>query len=164
MSQAAQIRIQDDVIRAFSVKPERMFYRKNDQVYAIVGMNPALMVISDIWFDTFDTQEEFRAVLQHICDKFRSGAFRYWLADLRFLRSGFAESEDWLVKTLMPEVIKAGLVREAVVLPDAAIHKEGEDAYTAASRSLREVADGRVRGFTDINLAKKWLLDGDLPA
>lgn len=163
MAQAAPTAIQDDVALAFSVKASRLFHRKNHQVYAIVGLNPDLKVVSDVWFDRFDSGSEFRDVLVHILDHIRNGGYRYWLADLRFITSDFSDSEEWIVNTLMPAAFEAGLEREAVVLPDAAVSREGEDAFETASRALREIADGRVRGFTDINLAKKWLLDGDLP-
>lgn len=155
--------LQPDVVRAFSVRSDRVFTRVNGQVYAIVGVNPDLAVISDVWFDRFDRQEEFRAVLTHIRDRFLSGGYRFWLADLRFLASDFSQSEPWLVKDLMPAIFTAGLEREAVVLPDAAIKAEGADAYASGARALLDIADGRVRGFTDIALAKRWLLDCELP-
>ena len=161
--QAATV-IQSDIARAFSVRADRIFHRRNDQVYAIVGANPQLGLISDVWFDRFDSQEEFRTVLAHIRDQFETGKFRYWLADLRFLTTDFSGSEEWLVREVFPSVVASGLVREAVVLPDAAVKEEGSDVFESASRALREIADGRVRGFTDIALAKRWLLDGQLPA
>jgi hypothetical protein len=155
--------IQNDVAQAFSVRPDRVFHRKNAQVYAIVGTNPEEGLISDVWFDRYDDPEEFRAVLGHIRTRFEGGGYRYWLADLRFLSTDFSNSEDWLVKELMPAVIGAGLVREAVVLSPGAIESEGADVTATASRALRDIADGRVRGFTDIAVAKRWLFDGALP-
>lgn len=163
MARTALAVIQDDIARAFSVKAERLFHRRNAQVYAIVGCNYDLELVSDVWFDKFDTQAEFRAVLAHICALFRKGGLRYWLADLRFLKADFSESEDWLVREVMPAVLSAGLEREAVVLPEGAVKTEGEDIYATASRALAKIADGRVRSFTDIKLAKRWLMDGELP-
>lgn len=163
MAQAAPAIIQDDIARAFSVKADKLFYRSNNQVYAIVGTNPDLQVVSDVWFDKFDSQDEFRTVLNTIRDLFRTGRYRFWLADLRFLSSNFAESEHWLVTTLMPAVVEAGLEREAVVLPDAALREEGQDVYATASHALQVLSDGRVRGFTNIALARRWLLHGELP-
>ena len=43
------------------------------------------------------------------------------------------------------------------------VEAEGEDVYKTASQALQDIADGRVRGFTDIALAKRWLFKGDLP-
>lgn len=163
MPQPALAAIQKDISNAFSVKPEKLFHRRNGQVYAIVGYNRELELVSDVWFDRFDTQTEFRAVLAHICALFRGGGFRYWLADLRFLTTDFSESEKWLVNEVMPAMFSAGLQREAVVLPQEAVKAEGEDIFATASRALAEIADGRVRGFAVIGLAKKWLLHGELP-
>ncbi|GJL90890.1 hypothetical protein [Hyphococcus sp.] len=160
---AATAVIQNDIASTFSVRATRVFHRRNNQVYAIVGDNPASGLITDVWFDRFDSQDEFRAVLTHVRDKFQAGGYRYWLADLRFLASSFSESEDWLIREIMPAMFEAGLKREAVVLPDTAIKIEGADAFATGARALREIADGRVRGFTDITLAKRWLLDGVLP-
>ncbi len=155
--------IQPDIVEAFSMKARRSFFRKNQQVYAIVGANSELSLLLDVWFDRFDTQEEFRSVLSHILKLFREGGYRFWLADLRFLASDFAASEEWLVKTLMPAIYDAGLEREAVVLPANAVMTEGEDPFETTSQALHTLSDGRVRGFSDINLAKRWLLDGLLP-
>ncbi len=163
MAQAAPVAIQDDIRRAFSVKTDRVFHRKNDQVYAIVGVNRELGVVSDVWFDRFDSAEEFRRVLVHVLSHIRDSGCNYWLADLRFLTADFADSEHWLTTVFMPEAFREGLQREAVVLPDAAVQVEGEDAYGTASRALSDIADGRVCGFTDIALAKKWLLEGTAP-
>ncbi len=161
MSQSAII--QKDVARAFSLRSKKLFYRANDQIYAIVGDNPDDGLISDVWFNHFDSQANFKAVLNYIVTLFEQGRYRYWLADLRFLASDFGPSEPWLVKELMPRFIRAGLAREAVVLPSSAVEAEGEDVYKTASLALQEIADGRVRGFTDIAHAKAWLFDGELP-
>ena len=155
--------IQQDVARAFSVRSDQLFYRRNTQIYAIVGSSPADGVISDVWFDRFDSPEDFRAVLNYVASLFEKGGYRYWLADLRFLASDFSASEGWLVNELMPRVFAAGLEREAVVLPEEALATEGADVYATASRALRDIANGRVRGFSNIAMAKHWLIDGDLP-
>lgn len=163
MPQAAVTAIQNDIAHAFSVRPEKLFHRRNAQVYAIVGYNRAMELVSDVWFDQFDSQAEFRAVLAYICELFRNGGFRFWLADLRFLSTDFSASEEWLVKEVMPAMFSAGLAREAVVLPPEGVKAEGEDIFATASHALSEISDGRVRGFTDIGLAKRWLLHGELP-
>ena len=153
---AAAIRI--DTSGPLSLRNHRIFHHKNKQAYAIVGSDPDHKVISDVWLGKFDTQREYRCVLEHIFDLFSDGSFRYWLTDLRFMNSDFHDSEDWLVKKFMPAAFEAGLERQAVVLPDPALKKEG-----AASNALRSLADDRVRSFTDIQLAKQWLLKRELP-
>ncbi len=155
--------LQDDVVRAFSVRTDRVFQRANGQIYAIIGINPDFALITDVWFGQFDTQDEFRAVLNHLRARFEEGGYRYGLADLRFLTSDFSASEDWVVHNLAPALFEAGLEREALVLPDTAVTGEGAGAYAAGARTLRDIADSRIRGFTNIALAKKWLLDGAAP-
>ncbi|MEE2690216.1 MAG: hypothetical protein VX640_01630 [Pseudomonadota bacterium] len=155
--------IRDDVVGAFAMKEHRAFRRANDQVYAIVGANPAMKIVSDTWFGRYDSQIEFQQVLTHILDLFRGGRYSYWLADIRMMATDFRDSERWLVSYLMPEMIKAGLVREAVVVPDETVQVEGEDVFRTASSALRTIADGRVRAFKDIKLARQWLLEGALP-
>ena len=44
-----------------------------------------------------------------------------------------------------------------------AVQIGGEDVYRTASSALRQLADGRVRGFKAIALARRWLLEGALP-
>ena len=155
--------ISDDVVSAFAMKEHRVFRRDNDQVYAIVGASPAIKVVADAWFSRYDSQIEFQQVLSHVLDLFRTGKYSFWLADLRMMATDFRDSERWLVSYLMPELIKAGLVREAVVLPDERVQIEGEDVFRTASSALKSIADGRVRAFRDLALARRWLLDGELP-
>ena len=159
----ASAAIQPDIANAFSVKSEQVFHRANNQVYAIVGCNRAIGVVSDVWFDRYDRPEEFRHVLRHVLQLFQSGSFRFWLADLRFLTSDFSHSEEWLMNEIMPAIFSAGLEREAVVVPNTAIENEGVDTFASASRTIKSLANGRVRAFTDLALAKQWLLDGELP-
>ncbi|MEQ8934332.1 MAG: hypothetical protein RIE56_00890, partial [Amphiplicatus sp.] len=125
--------ISDDVVSAFAMKEHRVFRRENDQVYAIVGASPGIKVVADAWFGRYDSQIEFQQVLSHILDLFRTGKYSFWLADLRMMATDFRDSERWLVAYLMPEIIKAGLVREAVVLPDERVQIEGEDVFRTAS-------------------------------
>ncbi len=60
----------------------------------------------------------------------------------------------------MPAMFNAGLVRQAIVLPEGTVAQQGEDAYINAADGVREIADGRVRSFSDIQKARRWLLSG----
>ncbi|WP_411819263.1 hypothetical protein ABFZ85_10050 [Hyphococcus formosus] len=155
--------IQPDIAKAFSVKSDQVFHRANNQVYAIVGCNRELGIVSDVWFDRYDRPDEFRHVLRHVLQLFQTGSFQYWLADLRFMLSDFSHSEDWLMNEIMPAAFSAGLEREAVVLPNASVKVEGIDTYASASRTVKALANGRVRAFSDVGLAKRWLLEGEIP-
>lgn len=161
--QATATILQEDIVSAFSVQTDRVFSRNNGQVYAIVSKNLDLKVVSDVWFDRFDTQRDFRNVLRHIFDLISDGGCRYWLADLRFMASDFSDSSGWLTDQFMPAIFDAGLEREAVVMPAGALEKEGADISGVAASAIASIADGRVRGFTDVQLAKEWLLNGVLP-
>lgn len=152
-----------DVQKSFELEPLKTFRWPHDWIYAEVTHNPGLGLISDVWFGNFGEPEAFRAVLEFIAERLETGHYRLWLADLRFMSQSFAPSGDWLVGELMPRIIDAGLLREAVVLPEARDLPEGYDVFGAASDALRRLTSGRVRGFTDIDHAKRWLLQAELP-
>lgn len=129
------------------------------RIYAVVTHDPLLGVISDFWVGDFTDEEGFRAVLAYVAECFEGGGYRYWLADLRFLSTGFAASHRWLIDEMVPRVVAAGLKREAVVLPE---RRPGlppaYDVFGDALAALNEIGDARIRGFTDLEEAKRWLL------
>ena len=148
---------------AFQLESLRSFRLENGQIYALVAHNPDQRLLHDIWFGAFERDEEFRAVLDFILEMMRGGGYGLWLADLRHLTRSFMASRAWLVEELMPQIFEAGLEREAVVLPEHAKVPDGFDVLSSASGALRDLADGRVRGFRDIAAARRWLLEGRLP-
>lgn len=146
-----------DVQRAFAIDDLQIFHNANGFPYAVVGGNRATKVISDRWLGGFDALHEFRDVLEFICEQFEAGDYRFWLADLRLLNTGFFHSDDWLAGHVFPRAIKAGLEREAVVLPARRDKPMQYDVFGSGSSALKKITDGRVRGFTDIDEAKSWL-------
>lgn len=157
-----QASIRPDVERAFRLEELRTFRSEGDagHIYALVAHNPELVLISDFWAGDFPDPAAFRDVLGFIAEKIESGAYRVWLTDLRFLSSSFADSSDWLVHELMPRVIAAGLDRAAVVLPENRVLPAEYDVFHAGSDVIEEFHNARVRGFTDVGEAKRWLLEG----
>lgn len=156
--------IRQDVRGTFLVEELRTFRLDSGKSYAIVGHNENLGLITDIWFGSFETRDHFRDVLDFICDRFDTGRYHLWLADLRHMSSGFQESEDWLADYVFPRVIAGGLMREAVVLPKQVEDlPPGFDVFGSASAALKKITDGRVRGFDDLEQARAWLLDGNRP-
>lgn len=151
---------QADVKSLFSVVDIREFRLPSGQIYAVVGHNPEIGLISDTWFGGFEAEHQFRAVLEFICERFEQGGFHLWLADLRYLNSGFQHSDAWLAEEVFPRVIAGGLTREAVVLPSYKGAPPEYDVFGSASSALRKITDGRVRGFDNIDAARTWLLDG----
>ncbi|WP_420403256.1 hypothetical protein [Nisaea sp.] len=156
ISQAEETRA--DVRSLFSIVDIREFRLPSGRVYAVVGQNPEIGLISDTWFGGFETEQQFRTVLEFICERFEQGGFRLWLADLRFLNSGFQHSDAWLAEHVFPRVIAGGLTREAVVLPGYQGAPAEYDVFGSASSALKKITDGRVRGFDDIDAARAWLL------
>lgn len=155
---AAQTR--SDVKATFSVEDLQAFRTVEGQTYAIVGHSPVNRLITDTWIGAFDTEAEFRRVLEFICERFETGHYSYWLADLRFLNSGFFHSDAWLAEHVFPRTIAAGLLREAVVMPSYQGAPAAYDVFGSASAALRRITDGTVRGFTDIEKAREWLFEG----
>ncbi|MFN4764792.1 hypothetical protein ACKGJN_16810, partial [Gillisia sp. Q332] len=111
------------------------------------------------WLGGFGTEAEFRQVLEFICERFETGNYIFWLADLRFLNSAFFHSEAWLAETVFPRAIAAGLQREAVVVPTYQGAPRGYDVFGSASSALGRITDGRVRGFSDVEAAKAWVFE-----
>ncbi len=159
----ARQQIDPGLRRAFELESLRSFRLDNGQIYALVAHNPGQQLLHDIWFGAFERDEEFRAVLECVLELMRGGGYRLWLADLRHLTRSFMASRAWLVEELMPQIFEAGLEREAVVLPEHAQVPDGFDVLSSASGALRDLADGRVRGFRDVAAARRWLLEGRLP-
>lgn len=147
-----------DIKQKFAISDLRTFRNSNDMTYAIVGHNPDLDLICDTWIGAFDTEADFRQVLEYICECFETGDYRFWLADLRYLTSSFFHSDAWLAAHAYPRAIAAGLEREAVVVPRHVDLPEDYDVFGSASAALRKIADGRCRGFDHLDSAREWLL------
>lgn len=160
MAALRSARTRDDIKAAFSVEDLRLFRTADGNAYAIVGHSPDHRLITDTWVGGFGTVAEFRQVLEFICERFEAGGYSLWLADLRYLNSGFLHSEAWLAESVFPRTIAAGLQREAVVLPTYLGAPPAYDVFGSASSALKRITDGRVRGFTDIETAKTWLFEG----
>ncbi len=153
-----ELQTRTDIRVEFSVEDLRVFRGgKTNQPYAIVGHNPNIGLLTDVWVGGFETEQAFRAVLEFIIEQFETGGYSYWLADLRHLNTGFFHSDTWLAETVFPKAIAAGLVREAVVLPTYQDAPPDYDVFGSGSSALRKITDGRVRGFTDIGEARQWL-------
>lgn len=157
------VEIQEDIRRAFLMRKRRVFERSDRQVYAIVGSNPDMGVVSETLFGEHETSYEFRDVLVHVLDLVKRERLRYWLIDLRFKVPDFRRELEWIEKDLLPAAIAAGVERGAAVLPEAAPVKDGQDLSETLFNLLGKAGGGRMRGFKDIDFAKRWLLEGALP-
>jgi hypothetical protein len=157
------LQLEADIQRAFALVGLRSFRLADGRTYAVVAHDPSLGLIHDFWVGGFESDGEFRAVLEYVLQQIRERGYTLWLADLRHMTTSFMSSRAWLVEDLMPKAIAAGLVREAVVLPEQLDVPDGFDVFGSASAALRDLADGRVRGFRHLDAAKRWLIEGRLP-
>ncbi|MPY72468.1 MAG: hypothetical protein GEU92_20715, partial [Alphaproteobacteria bacterium] len=130
-------RLNRDVAQAFALTELRTFRLPGGSPYALVSHCPEAGVISDFWLGSFGSQAEFRAVLDFVAGEIEAGRYRLWLADLRYMSTGFGNSNEWLVGDLMPRVLRGGLVREAVVLTEDSGVPEGYDVFGSATGALR---------------------------
>jgi len=99
--------------------------------------------------------EEYRLALWHIHDLIRDHHLVLWLSDTRAMGAILHGDEKWSIDVFMPEIIKLGLRRVAVV--------RGEDyfTHTATERMVdatAEVAPFKVELFADADAAERWLL------
>lgn len=157
MTNSEESQIEDEIRSRFLVEDLQVFRNSAGIPYAIVGHNPHDRLITDRWFGGFETKQEFRQVISFICERFETGGYSYWLADLRLLNTSFFHSDDWLADVVFPRVMASGLVREAVVLPNYEGVPTDYDVVGSGSAALSKIVDGRVHGFRDIQKAKSWL-------
>ncbi|HMZ50013.1 MAG TPA: hypothetical protein PLP28_13610, partial [Flavobacteriales bacterium] len=99
--------------------------------------------------------EEYRLALWHIHDLVRDHHLVLWLSDTRAMGAILHADEKWSIEVFMPEVIKLGLRRVAVV------RSEDYFAHTATARMVDAtavVAPFKVELFADAGDAEDWLL------
>ena len=157
----SQASIRPDVERVLRLEELRTFRSEaaGGHLYALVAHNRELGLICDFWAGECDGPAAFREVLEFVVAEAETGAYRLWLADFRFLSSSFAHSSDWLIRDLMPRAFAAGIEREAVVLPEDRVLPAEYDVFHAGAHVIDELGTPRVRGFTDVTEAKRWLLE-----
>lgn len=153
--------IRPDVERVLRLEELRTFRSEGagGHIYALVAHNRELGLVCDFWAGECHGAAAFREVLEFVVAEIESGGYRLWLADLRFLASSFSHSSDWLIRDLMPRAFAAGIEREAVVLPEDRVLPAEYDVFHAGAHVIDEVGNPRVRGFTDVTEAKRWLLE-----
>ena len=65
-----EAKTEPDVGTAFSVQDLQVFRTAHGTAYAIIGHSPALRLITDTWVGGFESEVEFRRVLEFICARF----------------------------------------------------------------------------------------------
>ncbi len=99
--------------------------------------------------------DDYRATLWQILALVRDHKLTLWLSDTRSMGAILHNDEKWSIEVFMPEIIKFGLRRVAVV--------RGQDyfTHTATERMVdatAEVAPFKVELFADPDEAERWLL------
>ena len=124
--------------------------------YAKVYYDEEANTIMDVWDGTFGSQDNFKKVISFIKEQIVSRGITKWLADLQFMKGSFDGSRDWMTQEVMPQLIQAGLLHEAIVLPLNVFSK------LSARDAIVKIHNFELRQFSDINEAKSWLQDADV--
>ncbi|WP_416898356.1 MAG: hypothetical protein ACMVY4_01045 [Minwuia sp.] len=156
-------KIQTDIVDRFELTELKTFRNADGLIYAIVAHNKQMGLVSDSWFGAYGPIGNFKAVLETMAAAIEHDGYTLWLADLRYLSQSFFEAEAYLTDDVVPRILAGGLQREAVVTAELDSLPEGYDVFGSANQALQRIADGRIRGFTDIGIARRWLLAGELP-
>lgn len=146
---------------SFEMEELRSFRMDDGVVYAVVGHNLDLRIMSDVWLGDFRSEEHFRDVVTYMMSLLETGKYDYWLADSRFIANQVAPAEDWVFAEVFPKAISMGLKKFAIVGPKVnAIGMDATEAIEHAKELFQKHASNQIRAFVDIHLAKQWLLSG----
>lgn len=129
----------------------KVFQTGAQKIYATVYYDEDKKCISDVWDGSFGTSENFKAVLNYVAQQIEERKALKWLADLRNMEGSFNSSSEWIQKEIMPRVLQAGLLLEAVVLPKNIFSK------LSAKDTIIKINKFELQQFEDIEKAKKWL-------
>ena len=134
-------------------KPSTMKTLRDDGLVRTVLVPEHGLIIST--WNGFVPSEDYRAALWQIRDEVRDHHLNLWLSDTRAMGAILHGDEKWSIDVFMPEIIKLGLRRVAVV--------RGQDyfTHTATERMVdatAEVAPFKVELFVDPAEAERWLL------
>ncbi len=126
---------------------------QNDGLVRLV-VDPQHSLIISTW-NGFVPSDVYRTALWRIHDQVRDHHLTLWLSDTRAMGAILHDDEKWSIDVFMPEIIKLGLRRVAVV--------RGDDyfTHTATERMVdatAEVAPFKVELFADPAEAERWLL------
>lgn len=126
--------------------------RNDDTVH--IALDPEHGQVISTWGRSVRS-EAYRLALWHIHDIIRDHHVVLWLSDTRAMGAILHADEKWSIEVFMPEIIKLGLRRVAVV--------RGEDyfTHTATERMVdatSAVAPFKVELFADPAKAAQWLL------
>jgi hypothetical protein len=129
----------------------KTFENAAGKVYATVSYDEQKNCIKDVWEGSFGNSDNFKTVLTYVASQIEEKKITKWLADLRKMEGSFDSSSEWIQKEIMPKVLKAGLISEAVVLPKNIFSK------LSARDTIIKVNKFELQQFEDIEKAEKWI-------
>lgn len=147
-----------NIYRKIDLQVLREFRDESSRPYAIVFHDFENALISDVWLGEFGSEANFKRVLIYVCEMFETGSYTRWLADLRHLNQSFYGLEDWLSQVAFQRAAAAGMVKEAVVLPEKLVTPNRFDTHGSGTAAMNKIVDDRIRSFTSIEEATSWLL------
>ncbi len=129
----------------------QQFTNASGSVYATVGYDERNNCVYDSWEGMFGTQDNFKRVLSYVSEVIEEKKATRWLADLRKMNGSFDGSKEWIIRDLIPKVTSAGLLYQAIVLPQNVFSK------LSAKDTITRISKFEIRQFDDIDKAKSWL-------
>ncbi len=95
----------------------KKFENSSGVVFCTVSYDEANACVIDTWEGMFGSQDNFKKVLNYVVGVIEEKKATKWLANLNRMNGSFDGSKDWIVSDIMPKVLKAGLLFQAIVLP-----------------------------------------------
>ena len=122
--------------------------------YSEVSFDTDLSAGIIIWKDKKLTSEEYRSTFETVIEYTKGkDIFVNYLADARLQSIVSPEDRKWFQKNIIPEAIKHGLQRGAVVVSGNAFKKYYMNMIIKGSRMFPI----KIRMFDDMDKAKKWI-------
>jgi hypothetical protein len=144
-----------DLMFKHDIKVRIAHFEKTKGVYCTVITDIKKSLINDTWEGSFANQPNFIQVVNYIKDRVKDHKITLWLANLKNMEGVFDSSRDHLTNIVMPGVIRAGLKKEAIVLPKAF---SATLTTRDALQKVEQVGKLSIGHFADEEDAITWLI------
>jgi hypothetical protein len=143
-----------DLMFKNDIKDRVAHFQKTKGVYCTVEVSQQKSLVQDNWVGSFGTQGHFLQVVNYIKDRVKEHRLKFWLANLYEMEGVFDSSRFHLTNIIMPAVIKAGLIKEAIVFPK---HFTSTMTTRDALNSIEKKDKLEIGHFTSLQDASEWL-------
>ena len=126
---------------------------RNDELVRIEVDHAQNTVIST--WTGYVPSDDYREALWQVLDQIKLNHLGLWLCDTRAMGAILRSDEKWSVETFVPELMKYGLRRVAVVQSLDYFNRTTTERMASATR---EVAPFKVEFFPSPEEARHWLL------